>query len=130
MTHDKQAKTMSCGSNHHSSKPIRLQVGVATGIKLSLYDDHTQKHMGMRPTWSHEQNQTLSGFWEINGTQAHCLLDSGCEGVMISPDYAQATGIKTFKLEQPIGLQLACMGSKSTINYGAKSTIVFGNKLI
>ena len=38
---------------------------------------------------------------------------------MISPHYAQATGIKTFinKLEQPIGLQLACMGSKSTINY-------------
>ena len=49
---------------------------------------------------------------------------------MISPDYAQATGIKTFKLEQPSGLQLACMGSQSTINYGAKSTIVFGNKLI
>ena len=49
---------------------------------------------------------------------------------MISPNYAWATGIKTFKLEQPIGLQLACMGSKSTINYGAKSTIVFGNKLI
>ena len=47
---------------------------------------------------------------------------------MISPDYAQAMGIKTFKLGQPIGLQLACMGSKSTINYGAKSTIVFGNK--
>ena len=49
---------------------------------------------------------------------------------MISPDYAWATGIKTFKLEQLIGLQLACVGSKSTINYGAKSTIVFGNKLV
>ena len=49
---------------------------------------------------------------------------------MISPNYAQATGIRTFKLEQPIGLQLACVGSKSTINYGAKSTIVIGNKLV
>ena len=49
---------------------------------------------------------------------------------MISPDYAQATGIRTFKLEKPIGLQLACVGSKSTINFGAKSSIVFGNKLI
>ena len=47
---------------------------------------------------------------------------------MISPDYARATGIRTFKLEQPIGLQLACMGSKSTISYGANSTIAFGNK--
>ena len=70
----------------------------------------------------------LSGYWEINGTQAHCLLDSRCKGVMISPDYVQAMGIPIFKLEHPVGLQLACMGSKSTINYGAKSSIVFRNK--
>ena len=49
---------------------------------------------------------------------------------MISPDNFQATGIPTFKLEHPVRLQLACMGSKSTINYGAKSSIVFGNKHI
>ena len=81
-----------------------------------------------RPTRSREGNQTLSGYWEINGTRAHCLLDSGCEGVMISPDYVWATGIPTFKLESPVRLQLACVGSKSTISYGARSSIVFGNK--
>ena len=70
----------------------------------------------------------LSGYWEINGTRAHCLLDSGCKGVMISPNYVRATGIPTFKLESPVRLQLACMGSKSTISYGARSSIVFGNK--
>ena len=37
-------------------------------------------------------------------------------------------GIKTFKLECPIGLQLTCMGSKSMINYGAHSSIAFGPK--
>ena len=47
---------------------------------------------------------------------------------MISPDYVRATGIPTFKLESPVGLQLTCMGSKSTINYGVRSSIVFGNK--
>ena len=46
---------------------------------------------------------------------------------MISPDFIRATGIIPIKLEQPTGLQLACVGSKSTINYGAKSTIMFGN---
>ena len=46
---------------------------------------------------------------------------------MISPDFIHATGIIPIKLEQPIGLQLACVGSKSTINYGAKSTITFRN---
>ena len=36
----------------------------------------------------------------------------------------------TFKLEQPIALQLACIGSKSKVNYGACSTILFGNQRI
>ena len=49
---------------------------------------------------------------------------------MISPDYVQATGIPTFKLKSPVRLQLACVGSKSTISYGARSSIVFGNKHI
>ena len=47
---------------------------------------------------------------------------------MISPNYTRATGIATFKLECPIGLQLTCMGSKSTIKYGAHSSIAFGPK--
>ena len=47
---------------------------------------------------------------------------------MISPDYIQVTGIPTFKLESPVRLQLTCVGSKSTINYGVRSSIVFGNK--
>ena len=47
---------------------------------------------------------------------------------MISPNFVWATGIPTFKVESPVGLQLACMGSKSTISYGARSSIVFGNK--
>ena len=46
---------------------------------------------------------------------------------MISPDYIRAMGILIFKLEHPVGLQLACVGSKSMINYGARSSIVFGN---
>ena len=49
---------------------------------------------------------------------------------MISPDYVWAMGIPMFKLESPVGLQLACMGNKSTINYGARSSIVFRNKHI
>ena len=33
-------------------------------------------------------------------------------------------------MEDPVGLQLACISSKSTINYGATSTIIFGDKHI
>jgi hypothetical protein len=37
--------------------------------------------------------------------------------------------MKMFALEQPIALQLACIGSRSTINYGTDTTIRFGRKL-
>jgi Retroviral aspartyl protease len=69
----------------------------------------------------------ISGFWEINGTHAHCLIDSGSEGIMISPEFTRMTGMKTFMLEQPIALQLACIGSRSTINYGTHAIIKFGD---
>jgi hypothetical protein len=61
--------------------------------------------------------------------KAHCLLDSGSEGVLLSPEFTCATGMKTFALEQPIALQLACIGSRLTINYGTNTTIKFGCKL-
>ena len=43
--------------------------------------------------------------------KAHCLLDSGCEGVLLSLEFMQAMGTKMFALEQPIALQLACIDS-------------------
>jgi gag-polyprotein putative aspartyl protease len=71
-------------------------------------------------------NSTIARFWEINGTQAHYLLDSGSKGIMISPEFTRATSMKTFVLEQPIAFQLACIGSWSTIKYGTHATIMFG----
>ena len=62
--------------------------------------------------------------------KAHCLLDSGSEGVLLSPEFTQAMGIKTFALEQPIALQLACIGSQSMINYGTHATIEIGHKAV
>jgi hypothetical protein len=83
----------------------------------------------MRPDQPHHEKRTLLGYWEIAGVKAHCLLDSGSEGVLLSPKFTRVTGMKTFALEQPIALQLACVGSRSTINYGTNTTIKFGCKL-
>ena len=95
-----------------------------------MYDHCAHKRMGARPKRSHDSNQTLSCYWEVNGTRAHCLKESGCEGIMISPDFTCAMGIVTKKLENPMALQLACVGSKLTISYGATSTIAFWNQHI
>ena len=39
-------------------------------------------------------------------------------------------GIKTFALEKPIALQLACIGSQSMINYRTHATIKLGCKVV
>ena len=62
--------------------------------------------------------------------KAHCLLDSGSEGVLLSPEFTQAMGIKMFALEKPIALQLACISSRSMINYGTHATIKIGRKVV
>ncbi|KIJ55676.1 hypothetical protein M422DRAFT_118727, partial [Sphaerobolus stellatus SS14] len=60
----------------------------------------------------------------IGGTKAHCLLDSGCEGIMISSDFMRANKLPKFELEKPVILQLACVGSKSTVQYGLTTKIL------
>ena len=62
--------------------------------------------------------------------KAHCLLDSRSKGVLLSLEFMQATGIKTFALEKPIALQLACISSQSMINYGTHVTIKLGHKVV
>jgi hypothetical protein len=49
---------------------------------------------------------------------------------MLSPEFTRATGIKTFALDHPITLQLACIGSRSMINYGTQTTIKFGRQTV
>ena len=70
----------------------------------------------------------MSVFWEIDGIKAHCLIDSGCKGIMISLNFIRAAKIEHFPRDKPIGIQLAVTGSKSVINYGANTTIKYNEK--
>ena len=67
-------------------------------------------------------------FWEIGGVKAHCLIDSRCEGIMISPNFIRVARIEPFPLDKPIGIQLAVTGSKFVINYGENMTIKYNGK--
>ncbi|KIJ45454.1 hypothetical protein M422DRAFT_166651, partial [Sphaerobolus stellatus SS14] len=75
-----------------------------------------------------KENETISVFWDIGGTKAHCLLDSGCEEIMISSDFVRANKLPKFELEKPVILQLACVGSKSTVQYGLTTKILLGKE--
>ena len=106
-------------SNEGSMQP-RTTVAIDKSAE-PLYHHRSHYCLSTRPDRPREENQTISGYWEINGTWAHCLFDSGSKGIMISHhDFTCTTGMKTFTLVQPIALQLACIGSRSTINYGTK----------
>ena len=73
-------------------------------------------------------NQPISVFWERGGVKAHCLINSGCKGIMIPLSFIRAVKIEPFPLDKPIGIQLAVTGSKSIINYGANATIKYNEK--
>ena len=67
-------------------------------------------------------------FWEIGGVKAHCLINRGWEGIMISPSFIRAAKIEPFPLDKPISIQLAVTGSKPVINYGVKVTMKYNEK--
>ncbi|KIJ44782.1 hypothetical protein M422DRAFT_251769 [Sphaerobolus stellatus SS14] len=107
---------------------LRVSVILQTGGKEQpVYDHQARKKARPLPTRGKE-NETISVFWDIGGTKAHCLLDSGCEGIMIFSDFVRATKLPKFELEKPIILQLACVGSKSTVQYGLTTKILLGNE--
>ena len=81
-------------SNESTEWQVRIASAMADKLEEPVYDHRTRIRERTRPLWKHNDNQTITIFWEIGGTKAHCLIDSGCEGIMIS-----------------------C--SKSVINYGA-----------
>ena len=93
-----------------------------------VYNHHARIKNRSRPLQKCNEYRAISVFWEIGGVNAHCLIDSSCKGVRISPKFTQAANIKTFILEKPIRIQLAVMGSKSVINYGTNMTIKMNDK--
>jgi hypothetical protein len=62
---------------------VRSKTAAPNSAAEPMYH-HQSKHW-TRPDRPCHENRTLSGYWEINGVKAHCLIDSGSEGVLLSP---------------------------------------------
>ncbi|KIJ30289.1 hypothetical protein M422DRAFT_268153 [Sphaerobolus stellatus SS14] len=77
-----------------------------------LYD-HTVKIRTNRPTWSKNNLLTITG---------------GCEGIIMSSEFAQATGIRMHKLPEPIGIQQAFQGSRAKLYYTVTTDITVGQQ--
>ena len=94
-------------------------------LEEPVYDHRTRIKERSQPLQKYNDNKPISVFWEIGGVKVHCLIDSGCEGIMISPNFIRVANVKPFPLDKLFGIQLAVMGSKSVINYGANSTVKY-----
>ena len=69
------------------TKIMAAQVKTMISSKtVELMYSHRSRHREW-PTQPCSDNHTLSGYWEINGMNAHCLLDSGSKGVSLSPKF-------------------------------------------
>ena len=64
---------------------VRVKTMVSSKTIEPMYS-HRSRHRE-QPTWPCSNNHTLLGYWEINGMKAHCLLESGSEGVLLSLEF-------------------------------------------
>ena len=107
---------------------MQLASAMIDKLEEPVYDHRTRIKERPQPLWTCNDNQPVSVFWEIGGIKVHCLIDSGCEEIMIFPNFITAVKLEPFLLDKPIGIQLVVTGSKSVINYGANATIKFNKK--
>ena len=68
----------------------------------------------------------MAALVKVNGLEAYALLDTGSTAILISHDFARVAKLKVFQLENPIPLQLGMVGSRSMINFGARSCVELG----
>src|ERR1700749_2933225 len=69
----------------------------------------------------------LTAYVKINGVKAYTLFDSGSTTDSISPDFTWVAQIPVKTLEDPVTLQLGCVGSRSKINYGTEVDLEFAS---
>ena len=108
-----------------TEQQVRIASAAVDKLEEPVYDHRTRIRERSRPLWKCNDNQPISIFWEIGGIKAHCLIDSGCKGIIISPNFIRVAKIEPFPLDKSIGIELAVTGSKSVINYGANVTIKY-----
>jgi hypothetical protein len=79
-----------------------------------------------QPVRDSKENQCFVTLVEINRQPAVALLDSGCTTDAISPKLANVTRVKVHELMEQVPLHLGMAGSRSKINYGVNTHIVYG----
>ena len=89
-------------SNESTEQQVQIASAVVDKLEEPVYDHRTRIRERSRPFQKCNDNQPISVFWEIGGIKAHCLIDSGCEGIMISPNFIRVAKIELFPLDNQL----------------------------
>jgi uncharacterized protein Smg (DUF494 family) len=94
-----------------------------------VYRSSIRRPMGSirRPQRLDGEQLCLAAYIKLNGVKAYTLFDSGSTTDSISPDFTRVAQIPVKTLEDPVTLQLGCVGSRSKINYGTEVDLEFAS---
>lgn len=81
---------------------------------------------GQRPRYPIADTYCMSAYVKVNGLEALALFDTGSTGVSMTPDFARVARIPLITLTNPLRIQLGCVGSRSSINFGAFVNVEYG----
>ena len=81
---------------------------------------------GQRPKRDARAQRCMAGYMTLNGFRAYTLFDSGSTTDSVSPQVTKVAKLPVFQLDNPVTLQLGCVGSRSKIFYGCNVTAAFG----
>ena len=101
--HESKANYVRFISNKSTERQVQIASAVVNKLEEPVYDHRTRIKERSRPLQKRNDNQPIPIFWEIGRTKAHCLIDSGCEGIMLSPNFIRAAKIEPFLLDKRIG---------------------------
>ena len=68
-----------------TEQQIQVVSAMIDKLEEPVYNHRTRIRERSQPLQKHNDNQPISVFWEMGGVKAHCLIDSKCKGIMISP---------------------------------------------
>lgn len=112
---------------YHISPALERLSAIAAPTASRVY------RTAMRTTGSAQQrpstaSRCFSVYVEIGGLRALALIDTGSTINCVSPEFARVSRIPVFELSNPVGLQLGCVGSRSRINFGARTAIQLAHR--
>lgn len=88
-----------------------------------------QHHDGVTgecPRMSSLDHRCMAALVKVNGLDAYALLDTGSTTVSVTHNFTRVAKLKVMQLENPVPLQLGMVGSRSMINFGARTRLALG----